>query len=140
MADGNQGLHWTRRHTSIFLVCVLGIVFVGLLPIPSLISWWLFFLLMGACTLIVSDGVTDSYWGLLIDERNRMSLSRLQMVLWMLVIVSAFPAAAIGNVRLGVDDPLAIAIPRLSGSCSGSAPRRSSARRCCSRPSRRHRP
>src|SRR3954468_12382248 len=92
---------WTRRHTVGCFLSLIGIVFVGLFPIPRLITWWLFLLIMGAFTVIVSDGVTGSFPGLLIDERHRMSLSRLQMALWMLVIVSAFLAAAIGNVRVG---------------------------------------
>jgi hypothetical protein len=40
--------------------------------------------------------------GLIIDNRNRVSLSKLQMLLWTIVVVSALVAAAAYNVRNGI--------------------------------------
>ena len=49
--------------------------------------------------------------GILIDERNKMSLSRLQITVWTVIILSAVAAIGLSRVQLNVRDPLAIAIP-----------------------------
>jgi len=46
-------------------------------------------------TLVVGHGVTGVWKRAFVDDRNRMSLSRLQMLLWVVVIVSAFGTIAI---------------------------------------------
>ncbi|HEX2059292.1 MAG TPA: hypothetical protein VHK90_00995, partial [Thermoanaerobaculia bacterium] len=46
--------------------------------------------------------------GILINERNIMSLSRFQLVAWTLVLCSAFAVVAVARVAAGVDDPLKI--------------------------------
>jgi len=48
---------------------------------------------------------------LLIDERNRVSLSRFQASAWTVLVLSALLAAALTRVRAGAADPLAIAVP-----------------------------
>jgi len=49
--------------------------------------------------------------GILIDERNKMSLSRLQITVWTVIILSALAAIGLSRVQANVEDPLAIAIP-----------------------------
>ena len=107
----NVTRNWTRKHTAGCLLVVLAIVLIALVGAPSVISWFLFMLLMGTFTGIVADGITDRSMGILVDERNRMSLSRLQMALWSLLTLSAFLAAAISNIRSDAADPLNIVIP-----------------------------
>jgi hypothetical protein len=46
--------------------------------------------------------------GIFIGERNLMSLSRLQMVLWTILILSAYLAMSLQRVHHGIPDPLAI--------------------------------
>jgi hypothetical protein len=49
--------------------------------------------------------------GILINERNLISLSRFQMVLWTVLILAAFLIAAIGRIRAGsIADALAIGL------------------------------
>lgn len=49
--------------------------------------------------------------GVLINDRNLMSLSRFQMVLWTVIIISAYLIGAIGRIRNGsVADALAIGL------------------------------
>lgn len=65
---------------------------------------------------VVSIGVTlnNRPSGLIIDERNRMSLSKLQMLAWTLVVVSALIVFAAYNVRNALPPggaPLQIDIP-----------------------------
>jgi hypothetical protein len=65
---------------------------------------------MGLVFIIVGRGVTGSASGLLIDSRNKMSLSRFQMTLWTLVVLSGYLTGALANIFKGANDPLAIAL------------------------------
>jgi len=49
--------------------------------------------------------------GLIIDNRNRASLSKLQMLLWTILIVAALTSLAASRLRASTSDPLAIDIP-----------------------------
>lgn len=68
-------------------------------------------LLLGVFTIITGHGTVGLWLGLLIDPQNRMSLSRLQLIFWTLVVLSGFLAAALGNIAAGAPSPLAIASP-----------------------------
>jgi hypothetical protein len=49
--------------------------------------------------------------GLLIDSRNKVSLSRLQMIAWTVLLLSAFLTAVLHNLDGGYAEPLAVTIP-----------------------------
>jgi hypothetical protein len=49
--------------------------------------------------------------GVLIDERNKMSLSRLQTVLWSVVIIGSMVAFALIRLKAGALDPLNVSVP-----------------------------
>jgi hypothetical protein len=68
-------------------------------------------LLLGMFAAIAGHGITGYWRGVLIDQRNKISLARLQMVLWTLVALSAFLTAVLANIRLGQTNPTAIALP-----------------------------
>lgn len=79
-------------HTLALLVILIAIGMLGWL-IPSQVGsgraafartlGWLVTLVLLTVFLMVADrGITDRWEGLLIDERNKMTLSRLQMILW----------------------------------------------------------
>lgn len=92
------------------------ILFVGILEatmgLPILYAWLANLLLMSAFVLIAGKSITQRWRGAFIDERNKVSLSRLQMLLWTVVVLSAYLAAALARVAEGnVPDPLAIAVP-----------------------------
>lgn len=53
------------------------------------------------------------FFGALIDERNRYSLSRLQLVCWTVLVMSAFLVMALARVFTGIDNALAIAWPEV---------------------------
>ena len=59
---------------------------------------------------IAGHGVTGHWRGLLIDQRNRMSISRLQFVGWTLLVLSGILTSALINLALGWD-PLEFTIP-----------------------------
>ncbi len=121
MADGapqGPANSWTGRHTLALLVLVLAIAFMGwLAPLfwgPStgrLAGWILTLVLMTVFTMVAGQGITGLWRGVLLDDRNMLSLSRLQLVLWTVVVLSGLLTMALSNVTLGQTSPLAIAIP-----------------------------
>ena len=108
-----QKSKWRPWHTLSLLCVLVAIALAGLLvPLESRIWTWLGTLgLLTLFAAIAGHGVTGCWRGPLIDERNKMSLSRLQATLWTLLVLSALLAAALTNIRHGQADPLAIAIP-----------------------------
>lgn len=64
-----------------------------------------------AFTIIVGDFVTGFLRGVLIDSSNKISLSRLQMLLWTVLILSGFLTAVIINIHRGQSEPVSIAVP-----------------------------
>jgi len=66
--------------------------------------------LLTAFVMIAGHGTVGLWRGVLVDERNRMSLSRLQLVLWTIVVLSGFLTAALWNIAKGVGSPLSIAV------------------------------
>jgi len=104
---------WTGWHTFGLLVIIVAIVLIGLLiPVQRRLWAWLgTLILLTVFTTIAGHGITGLSRGLLIDERNKISLSRLQMILWTIVVLSGFLTAALSNLALGQINPLCIAIP-----------------------------
>ncbi len=60
--------------------------------------------------MILSWSGTKNYFGLLVDERNKFSLSRLQFLIWIILILSGFLAGALWNILKGQADPLGITV------------------------------
>jgi hypothetical protein len=99
---------------------IAAIALVALIPI---VDWWalmshrplLGWLAVGVLLLIFmavsGHGVVGMWRGILIDNRNVISLSRFQMVLWTAIVLSAFLTAALYNIYTGIDEPLAIQVP-----------------------------
>ena len=106
---------WKPTHTVALAVLIAAIFVVGLIPsnqvIPGfnppehgLVAWLVIMVLLGACCVVIGLGTTGLWRGLLIDSRNRMSLSRLQLLLWTVLVLSAFLTVAMFNIR---EDPMA---------------------------------
>ncbi|MCP5055937.1 MAG: hypothetical protein GY937_04335 [bacterium] len=73
--------------------------------------WLAILLLLAAFGVIAGHGVSKNWRGLLIDQRNRMSLSRLQFAGWTLLVLSGILTAALMNLAVGWD-PLEFTIPQ----------------------------
>lgn len=73
-------------------------------------SWLIMAGLMVAFAAVIGKTINGRWAGILIDERNKMSLSRLQIVIWTLIIISAYFAVASARISAGEADPLAIRI------------------------------
>jgi hypothetical protein len=74
-------------------------------------AWFAVMILLVLSVLIAGWLITGLLTGLLIDEWNKMSLSRLQAVLWTILILGAFLVAATANVHDERKEPLSITIP-----------------------------
>lgn len=90
----------------------LAVPIVGAWFVPAEHGFWA--LQVGIVAFMASVGlaVTGRPSGILVTERNQMSLSRLQAVLWTTVVVAAFGAAVIARLRAGIGDPLAVEMPK----------------------------
>ena len=80
--------------------------------LPLTLSWGIIAGGIALFLAMVGVHVHDRVGGALITNRNLMSLSRLQLVSWTVLIISSFAAIALFRVFTpGVDDPLAIDVP-----------------------------
>lgn len=114
--------HWRRWHTIALLVLVALFVLAALFS-SVVLSWfgldstsvkalWIGFMVLMLITIVlIGQGITGLMKGFLIDSRNKMSLSRLQLILWTILVLPAFLAAAVFNFVAGDGDPLNIAVP-----------------------------
>ena len=108
--------HWKTWHSISLVLLILAIAAAGFL-IPRdkiVVAWIINIVALALFGMIAGDGITGNFWlGWLINEQNRMSLSRLQMALWTLVVLSAFLTAALVNIKSGyASQALSIAIPQ----------------------------
>lgn len=74
-------------------------------------NWALVISFMIVFIALIGKLITGRFSGIFIDERNKMTLSRFQLVIWTLIVLSAFLAIALERVKAGAPDPLAIALP-----------------------------
>ncbi|HHL32491.1 MAG TPA: hypothetical protein ENJ41_07875 [Oceanospirillales bacterium] len=112
------------------LLAILALIgFIGLyaetIHFSKLDSWSLILLLLIAFVVLTGYGITGMWRGILIDYRNKLSLARLQVLAWTLLILSAYLAAVLLNISLGGDDILNITVPSelwtVMGISTGSA-------------------
>ncbi len=83
--------------------------FVARSNLPFSSRWVLLGLLMTAIVLVLGIAITGRFWAILVDGRNCMSLSKFQLVLWTVLILSAFLTIAVARIYAGeIADPLAI--------------------------------
>ena len=98
------------------VIAIAAIFLVGTYrPIDDIATTWLIILgIMVLFVILASALITQNGWfGWMINEQNRMSLSRMQMFLWTVTIFSAFLTAVLANLHFGhFDNAVAIAIPQ----------------------------
>lgn len=106
---------WSRAHTWGLLAITVGICLGGYVAASRSyqLAGWLFTLLLFVLFLVITGhGINGLWYGWLIDTRNKMSLSRLQISLWTAVVLSGFFCAALANIAgKKMTYPLDIAIP-----------------------------
>ena len=110
---------WKSPHTLLGFVVVIALLGSAIIfstiytrnQPDNLMVWAINVALLVAFLLVLGHGMTGRWAGILIDERNKMSLSRLQLVIWTILILSAFITAVEWNVLKSYGNPLNITIP-----------------------------
>jgi hypothetical protein len=102
----------SAARTSAFLLALIppAILVSGWFLRP-LWAWLAIMALLAAFTILLGHHIVGLWRGAFIDDRNKISLSRLQTILWTVLIVAGFLAAALYNVRTRQPEPLGIALP-----------------------------
>jgi len=109
----NKSIGSVRSSHYYFILILVLIGFVGfwVAKYNGLMAWLLTMGLMTAMVISAGKDIQGFFFGFLIDERNRYSLSRLQTLVWTILILSAYLTAVFINLRSNATDGLAIAIP-----------------------------
>ena len=116
---------WGNGHSAVIIVCLavlvgLPIILAGYAAVGTLVAsllqmyviWAIILAFVFILIAVAGHGLTGRAFGLLIDERNRMSSSRLQLIIWTLVIVPALIAFIYINIGHGSpSSALSIAVP-----------------------------
>ena len=112
MADSSPLSHWRRRHTiSIVALTVFFVWMAVRLPWGLFASWIVVISALVLFTLTVGHGVTGTWKGAFVDNRFRISLSRLQMLAWTVLIISAFGVIAIARAQKDAITALDVGVP-----------------------------
>jgi hypothetical protein len=113
LADDTPSSSWTLCHSASLLGIVMALIGMESF-VPSNLRLWMWMaimLLLALFGIIAGNGVTGQWLGLFIDTRNKVSLARFQMMMWTILILSAYLTAVMVNVDLKEPEPLSIAIP-----------------------------
>jgi hypothetical protein len=98
--------------TSVVILCLIppAILAAGWFLRPVW-AWITIMLLLLAFVIFIGRHIVGLWRGAFVDGRNKVSLSRFQAVLWTVLVIAGFLAAALFNVREDQRDPLGIAVP-----------------------------
>ena len=112
MVDANQNGTAKRKTLLVLVALVLVVLAAGAAwLVPSGINWIVVLGLFLITVLLLGRATTGELFGALINEQKLMSLSRFQMLIWTLLIVSAYLTIAMQRVKSGdVVDPLIIGV------------------------------
>jgi hypothetical protein len=78
-----------------------------------LLPWLVTAVLLVICFAIIGRlPPIDDWRGVLIDQRNKLSLSRFQLVVWSILVISAIITEGVLNAVWGRSSPLSLAIPK----------------------------
>ena len=92
----NSKSNWEWWHSVATVTVVVLLVWLALArPWAGVDSWIVVILVLLGFTVLVGHGVTGVWKGAFIDERNKVSLSRLQMLIWSIVVLSALATVVI---------------------------------------------
>jgi len=105
-------MHWKPWHSAVVVAMTAFFVWMAVwLPWGVYASWIVAMVALTGFTLVVGRGVTGAWKGAFVDERLRMSLSRLQMLTWSIVIVAALGTMAIARAQTDPVSAMDIAVP-----------------------------
>lgn len=103
---------WTTHHTVALIAVPVAMVAAGLV-LTTIAAFVTIAVLLLGFVVVAGRGVTGLWRGALIDDRNKISLSRVQLVMWTVVILGAFLAGVLTNIgNVAAANPLAIVVPQ----------------------------
>ncbi|MBA3687862.1 MAG: hypothetical protein H0W81_03360 [Chloroflexi bacterium] len=104
---------WRWFHSAGVLAAVAAIGASGYFIGEARFAWLATMALMVGLLVVVGLGIAGHPAGAWIDERNKMTLSRLQLIAWTVVVLSGFLVAALHDLQGGADNALSVAIPEV---------------------------
>lgn len=107
----NTGSIRASHYYFIAILVLIGVAGFWVAKYNGLWAWLLTMGLMSAMVISAGKNIKGFFFGFLIDERNRYSLSRLQVLVWTILVLSAYLTAVFINLKSGAPDALAVAIP-----------------------------
>ncbi len=97
---------WTLPFIALILAGMFAAAWLG----HSGWNWLLVAVCLSLFLAVIGWHLVGRADGILINERNLISLARFQMVLWTVIILSGYFTMAFGRIKAGVEDPLSIAM------------------------------
>ncbi len=104
--------HWNWWYTAAVLLLTALLAAMALFWRWSAYAGWIVVMIgLTLLTLIVGRGITGAWKGAFVDERLRMSLSRLQLLMWTILVLSAFGTIALIRMEHDALTALDIQVP-----------------------------
>jgi hypothetical protein len=96
------------------VVLIVAMLLAGAKAHATTTAWWIIAISMVVFVAVLGGCINGRILGILITERNIMSLSRLQVVIWTIIVLSAFLAIALKRMfylGMPIEGALAINLP-----------------------------
>ena len=103
---------WTRTAALFVIIAAIPLSAWYLIGNNLFLQWLITLALLSIFTFVAGQGVTGRWVGALIDDRNVISLSRFQMLVWTILILAAYLTATLFNIYANQSNPLGVALPR----------------------------
>ena len=96
---------WTRNHTIALCLLVVAMVVLAIVSESAKVTagsapwtWYANMIALLLFLIIAGAGTTGRKMGFLIDSRNKMTLSRLQLVIWTIIILATYMSVVLARV------------------------------------------
>ena len=110
---GLPASNWSWWHTAGLVLFVVLVVWVAVPQTMGLrVGWIVFAVSLVGFTGVAGHGIKGVWRGMFIDERNMISLSRLQMFVWTVVVLSAYGTIALARVQQDPVTALDVEVPQ----------------------------
>ncbi len=93
-------------------IVLLFVVMAILRPFGAFVSWLIVLIALIAFVTVAGKSISGFWLGALIDERNRISLSRFQILAWTVLVLSALGTIAIARAAQAPATALDIGVPQ----------------------------
>ena len=114
--------YWALYHTLTLIILIAVMVGLGFITENTEFdkgsapwTWYANIVVLFLFVLIAGQGITGRGLGFLIDSRNKMSLSQLQISIWTIVILATYIAVVLSRVvhpDLGYEQAFKVALPK----------------------------